>query len=498
MQDATALQPPQKEPNIPPNLADVLTQLQDKHEGLSGFHLLKTGGAAFTARLALIQASQHRLHLQYYILQDDLTGKLLVEELLRAADRGVKVCILLDDLDFRRARESIMILDAHENIEIRIFNPAITRYQRWINKLFRFSRFFERYSKRMHNKVLISDSKMAVVGGRNLGDEYFDARAEFAFNDLDVLVIGSVIDGMEKCFERYWNAKAAYTLHDSGVAPPDARLVMLMRITLRKFYDEIAHLHIVSRDTPADMLNALCSGKLALTWAEAEFTADSPDKVYTALKEADSPPMRRLEELLENANDEFVAVSPYFIPGKQGTRIMDGLVKRGVAIRILTNSLASTDISAVHAVYSRYRTRLLRQGVKLYELKPMPGKRTRHNLLRKGSSRSSLHAKVYVVDREWVMIGSMNLDPRSWRRNTETVITMRNPQLAGEVITMFENITKETTSFHLRLIDAARGLLEWRSEDDGKRRRYHHDPHPGWLRRLSFWLFYHFAPEDQL
>lgn len=498
MQRATALQIPPEEPQIPDNLASVLVQLQDEHQGQSGFRLLTTGSDAFTARLALIQASEQQIDLQYYILQDDLTGKLLVEDLLRAADRGVKIRILLDDLDFRQARESVMVLDTQKNIEIRLFNPAITRRQHWIDKLLRFSHFFERYSKRMHNKALIADGKMAVAGGRNLGDEYFDARAEFAFNDLDVLAIGPVAEDMQRGFEQYWNADAAYNLDDLGAIPPDKRQVVRMRIALRKFYDEMAQRQAVSRQSPSDFLDALCMGNLDLIWSEAEFIADDPDKVYAEEGEADSPPMRRLETLLDNAREEFVAVSPYFIPGKRGTEMLAKLVKRGVHVRVLTNSLASTDISAVHAAYSRYRIRLLQQGVKLFELKPIPGKRTRQNLFFGKSSRSSLHAKVYVIDREWVMIGSMNLDPRSLQRNTETMIALRSSALAHEVLEMFDNITEEATSFHLRLKDAARGLLEWRSTENGQPRHFSRDPHPGWMRRLSCRLLYHLAPEDQL
>jgi putative cardiolipin synthase len=498
MRYTAALHTPSFQTDVPPDLADVIEHLCEQHPQQSGFHLLKTGGDAFTARLALIQASRETIDLQYYILQDDLTGKLLVEDVLRAADRGVKVRILLDDLDFHRARESIMILNVHQNICIRIFNPAITRKQRWMNKLFRFSHFFERYSKRMHNKLLLADGAMAVAGGRNLGDEYFDARAEFAFNDLDVLALGAVTQAMQHSFNSYWNAKASYDLTDLIGDMPNERKNAMQRIALRKFYDDISRRGIVSKRRPDDILKALCEGELTLSWANAEFVTDSADKVLTPLDEADSPPMRKLEELLDKAKQEFVAVSPYFIPGQQGSGLLDRVVKRGINVRILTNSLASTDISAAHAAYSRYRPRMLEQGISLYELKPIPGKRTRHNLLRKGSSRSSLHAKMYVIDREWVMIGSMNLDPRSWRRNTEAVIIMHNPSLAEEVIEMFNEITAPECSFSVTLQDSQTGKLHWHGEEHGKPQLFGKDPCPGWFRRVCFWLFYRFAPEDQL
>lgn len=498
MQDPTVTPIKDVQPRAIGELDAVLEKLLSLHPNQSGFHLLKTGGDAFAARLAAIQFSKQTLDLQYYILQDDMTGKILVEEVLRAADRGVKVRLLLDDLDFRQARHSILILDAHDNIEIRIFNPAMTKRQRVLSKLFRLSRFCERYSKRMHNKALVADGKLAVVGGRNLGDEYFDARAEFAFNDLDVLTMGPVIEDVTAMIDAFWSAKPTHNLHDLGVKLPSERAISINRIALRRYYDEVAHLRIISHRRPLDMLNELAQGELTLSWAETEFLYDDPNKVLMPLNDADSSPMRRLEELLENANHEFVGVSPYFIPGEQGTRIMNSLVRRGITIRMLTNSLASTDISAVHAVYSRYRTRLLQQGVRLFELKPIPGKRTRHNLLRKGSSRSSLHAKVYVVDREWVMLGSMNLDPRSWRRNTESMVIMRNPSLADEVLEMFNEITAHSASYELSLKDAKCGTLEWRCEEQDEVKRFNTEPNPGWFRRICFYLFYHLAPEDQL
>lgn len=472
----------------------VARQLR-QHRDKSGFYLLHTGAEAFAYRLALIQASKQQLDLQYYILQDDLTGKLLVEELLRAADRGVRIRILLDDLDFGRAKESVRLLEGHAQVEVRIFNPATTRRKRLLNQLFRFSRFFERYSKRMHNKALIADGALAVMGGRNLGDEYFDARAEFAFNDLDVLAIGPVVEAMNGCFQEYWQADAAHELQQLSVSALKGSAYDLHRLTLRRFYEDIAHRNLISTCHPHDVLRELAEGEVNFAWAEAEFYADSPDKVFTPLKEATSPPMDRLAALLEQAKREFVVVSPYFIPGREGMAAFEKLAGRGVQVKVLTNSLASTDISAVHAVYSRYRTHLLRRGVQLFELKPVAGARKRSNLLRKAASRSSLHAKAYVIDRDWVMIGSMNLDPRSWKRNTETMIALRNPQMAREILQMFDATTTRNGSFELRLKER---IVEWVSEEHGKLQRYHSDPKPGWLRRILFHLFYHLAPEDQL
>lgn len=480
------------------NLHDAIADQCAQNPGLSGFMLLKTGSEAFATRMALIQASKERLDLQYYIVQADLTGKLLIEEILRAADRGVKVRLLLDDLDFWCSHDAILVLATHANISIRVFNPMIKRWMRTLLSIPRWAEIIERYSKRMHNKALLSDGLMAVTGGRNLGDEYFDARAAFAFSDLDVFIAGPLVAEMDKAFDAYWNAPATFTLEALKVEMPKPREIALNRLALCRYYDDIAHRRVICRRKPDELLEELCSSKLRLLWAEAEHVADNPNKVLTPVKRADSPPMERLEALVNGAQEEFIAVSPYFIPAKRGRKMLEQAIKRGVQVRVLTNSLASTDISAVHAVYSRYRPGLLRRGIRLHELRPIPGKRTRRNLFRKGSSRSSLHAKVYAVDRQWVMVGSMNLDPRSWQRNTETMIVIHSPGIAQEIAEMFDTITTPATSYRLRLVDKGKQWIEWRCEEKGAEKRYKSDPEPGWFRRLSCKLFYYVAPEGQL
>lgn len=465
--------------------------------GKNGFHLLKTGAEALAARLAVIRSCRDTLDLQYYMLQDDLTGKLIIEELFRAADRGVKIRALLDDLDFGRAKEAVCSLNAHENIEFRIFNPASTRRQRWLFRVSKWSKTLERYTKRMHNKAIVADRCFGIVGGRNLGDEYFDASEDFAFSDLDTLLVGPVLEPLDACFERFWNSAPAHDLSGLGYEKPSHRSYTVHRIALRKYYDDVFNMKAIDPVQAEDYLQAIGDDTLPLIWAEAEFVSDEPEKVLTPVEEATSPPMRRLEELLDDARTEFTAVTPYFIPGKKGMGALGKLLERGVHFRLLTNSLASTDISAVHAAYSRYRSPLLRAGAEIHELKPIPGKRTRSNIFRRRSaSRSSLHAKAYVIDREYVMIGSMNLDPRSWLRNTETMVILRSEEMAAEILAMFDDITVPATSYHVRW--RKKGGTEWVTEKGGREIRYRRDPNPGPLRRLWAWIFYHTVPESQL
>lgn len=464
--------------------------------GKNGFHLLPTGSEALAARLAVIQACQKRLDVQYYVLQDDLTGKLIIEEILRAADRGVQVRVLLDDLDFGRAREAVCIMSMHDNIAFRIFNPATTRRQRLLFRVSKWSKTMDRYTKRMHNKALVADGYLGVIGGRNMGDEYFDAGIEFAFSDLDVLVAGTLLEDVQDCFEHYWNSKPAFDIGKLGYEAPDERDYRIHRIALNRYYNEVAPMKAIGKHKAQDYIDAILNDSLNMIWAHAECTIDDAEKVLTPIENAKSPPMKKLEELMDMAQEEFIAVSPYLIPGDTGMEIFRRTAARGVRIRTMTNSLASTDITAVHAAYSKYRPALLEMGVEMHELQPIPGKHSRSNLFRRrGTSRSSLHAKVYVIDRRYVMLGSMNLDPRSWLRNTEAVCVIDSPKIAAQIVKMFEDISAPATSYRVRAKD---GGLEWTGERNGKDMRYHDEPNPGWLRRILMPIFYHIAPEDQL
>lgn len=283
-----------------------------------------------------------------------------------------------------------------------------------------------------------------------------------------------------------------------GCADVSQKAYMVQRIALRRFYDDVAHLKVISKAKPEDYIAAISKDELPRIWADVEFFADAPEKVLVPVEQAESPPMQQLEALLEKAQQEVILVSPYMIPAEEGMKVLQPLRERGVRVQMLTNSLASTDISAVHAVYSRYRSEMLRNGMELYELKPIPGKRTRSNLFRrKGASRSCLHAKVYVVDREYTVIGSMNFDPRSRLRNTETILVVRSKEMAEQVCTMFDDITSPTTSYRVSLNE--KGKLEWRARrNDGKEEQFRHDPRAGWWRQFWTWVFYHTAPEGQL
>lgn len=478
---------------IEPILREQISQAQGKN----GFHLLPTGSEALAARLAVIQASQQRLDVQYYVLQEDLTGRLIIEEILRAADRGVQVRVLLDDLDFGRAREAVCIMSLHDNIAFRIFNPATTRRQRLLFRVSKWSKTMDRYTKRMHNKALVADGYLGVIGGRNLGDEYFDAGMEFAFSDLDVLVTGTLLEDVQECFECYWNSKPAFDLDKLGYEPVSERDYRVNRMALKRYYDEVAPMKAVGKDKAQDYITAILEGSLPFVWAHADCTIDEPTKVLTPIEKAKSPPMKKLEDLMDKAQEECIAVSPYLIPGDTGMEIFRRTAARGVRIRTMTNSLASTDITAVHAAYSKYRPSLLELGVEMHEMQPIAGKRSRSNLFRRrGTSRSSLHAKVYVIDRRYVMLGSMNLDPRSWLRNTEAVCVIDSPKMAEQVVKMFEDITALSTSCRVRAQED--GALEWLCEENGTEKRYDDEPNPGWLRRILMPVFYHIAPEDQL
>lgn len=471
---------------------------QARSEKESGFYVLNTGGDALKSRIALIRASQKHIDVQYYMLQDDLSGKVLMEELLQAADRGVKVRILLDALDFSRSREAARFLSCHEKIEFRIFNPATTTHHPF--PLFSWKELRQlvvRYSKRMHNKLLLVDSVVGMVGGRNLGDEYFGVDVDFSFSDIDALVMGPVVKDMEKSFEAYWRSRPAFTLQDVGLKRPECEENVAYRIALRTFYELAESYGFFQPEKGEALLATLQSGAFPFHWGEAFFAADVPEKVLQETGNVQSPPVALLNHLLDKAEKEFIAVSPYVVPMEAGVRTLKSLQEKGVQVRILTNSLSATDIPAVHAAYSRYREELLRSGVELFELKRIPGKKSRSNFLRgRLSSRSSLHAKVYIIDRKWVVFGSMNLDPRSWLMNTENVVAVESPSLAQEMVELFKATSHMGASYHAVL---RKGKVVFASEGKGGKIRYYRtEPKVGLLRRCIALLLSRLLPERQL
>ena len=468
------------------------------HAGLSGFRLLTKADNALLSRIVLADHAQHSIDLQYYIFNNDATGRLLAHRLLTAADKGVRVRILVDDINSGSANTMLSALAAHANIQVRMFNPFRTRNPSFLSRAAQLVLEARRMNRRMHNKSFIVDGWTAVIGGRNIGDEYFDAARDSSFRDLDVIGIGPVVAAAQASFDEYWNCDAAYPLMVLRNTDPAPSSVSKERTDLAKDAREFAQ-----SDYAQAVLEDLPEGPTAdrrgeWFWGSASFVADEPEKIKADKAEPGVRVAPQLRRLFDAAQHELVLISPYFVPSDDGVRYLSGLMRRGVSIKLLTNSLGSTDELAVYAWYAHYRKALLESGMQVYELRPLTGEQPVSAVGK--SAGVSLHAKAAVVDRRWVMIGSMNLDQRSKLLNTETGVIVDCPPLADAVRAFFDSATQPQTAFAVTLErDPAHGgeRTVWRAQKDGAQVEFDSTPDADTKRKLEVALF-RMLPIEQL
>lgn len=472
-----------------PSARHIASELA-RHPGLSGFRLLSKSPDALLSRIALADHAEHSIDLQYYIFRNDATGRLLAQRLLAAADRGVRVRILLDDIGLTDQDRILDALDAHANIEVRLFNPFHTRNPSMLSKIGQFLMEGRRLNRRMHNKSFIADNTATIIGGRNIGDDYFDANGDTNFRDLDLLAIGPVVREASRIFDEYWNSEAAFPVTAFRNAHDTQSDLARLRIALARDARAFAQ-----SDYAQAALDGIPGGTAAdrpgeWFWGRAVVVADQPDKVDPD-SGGDAAALRigpTLKAMVDAAHGEVLLISPYFIPGDSGTRFLAGLAQRGVETKVLTNSLASTDEPAVHAGYARYRRRLLEGGVQLYELQPAPGA-PQPATARGTSSGVSLHAKAMVVDREHVFVGSLNMDQRSKLLNTEMGLIVDSAPLAQAVAQFFDTAAQPKNSFHVVLQNApgnsGSGQMTWLWGSNGIAASARHDPGASWKRRLE-------------
>ncbi|WP_137921749.1 phospholipase D family protein [Hydrogenophaga sp. 2FB] len=430
------------------------------HSGESGILPLADALESFAARVLLVRAAERTLDVQYYIWRDDVTGNLLLSAVRQAAERGVRVRLLLDDNGVAMDAK-LLALDQHPKIEVRLFNPFSIRRPKALGYLTHFSRA----NRRMHNKALIADSQAAIMGGRNVGDEYFGATDGVLFADLDVLAIGAVVPDLSTDFDRYWASASSYPIDrivpaDAAAPTPVAHAESDPRAT--RYLEALRQ----SRFVP-DLL----SGGLAPQWGRVEMVSDDPRKglglaekegllTHQLAKVLARPPVRSLD-----------LISPYFVPTTAGVDVFSRLAATGVRVRILTNALEATDVSAVHSGYARYRKDLLRAGVELYEMRRGAVAPEKAGVF--GSSGSSLHAKTFGIDGQRVFVGSMNFDPRSAHLNTELGFIIDSPSLAQAVGGAFDTEIR-AVAYAVRLDD--KGDLVWIERRDGEEIRHTREP----------------------
>ncbi|MFW2372040.1 MAG: phospholipase D family protein [Gammaproteobacteria bacterium] len=459
-----------------------------RHPGKSGFYPLSSGMDAFVARVALIANAERSLDIQYYIWHSDTTGRLLADQVLQAADRGVRVRLLLDDMDTEGKELGLNVLDYHPNIEIRLYNAFAHRGSRAVG----FATDLTRVNRRMHNKSLTADNQATIVGGRNIGNEYFGATSHAEFSDLDVLGMGPIVKDVSHMFDLYWNSDEVIPISAFPSEEP---------VTKASFDKAVIEFHKVIKEERAnpyiqairesDTLTRLQFNNMTFSWGKAELLYDTPDKVTATEVTADTHLAPQLGAFISKAKQEVIIVSPYFVPGDELVDYLSALAKRGVRVRILTNSLAANDVGVVHAGYMRYREDLLRNGVELYEFKPVLDKRQK-NIKWAGSSRASLHAKTFGIDRRLIFVGSFNLDPRSIALNTELGAIFESPELATALAESLDRIVAED-AYRLELItlpaeeyvrDFEEYEIRWITQKNGKTVRYDVEPLTNWWQRF--------------
>jgi len=456
--------------------------------GSSAFHVVHSGLEALGLRAGLADAAQHTLDLQYYTMHEDATTQLLIHRVLVAARRGVRVRLLIDDLYAVGRDLELAALSATPGIEVRVFNPFLWRGAFGLSRLFELAGDLERLNRRMHNKLWIADNAAAIIGGRNLGDVYFDAGTDVNFSDMDVLAAGAVVRDLSRSFDAYWNDPMSVPIQAFVSADPGPATAVAFERKLERNLQAFQDGAYARALRDSDLGARLLAGALPLVAAPAQAIYDLPAP----------PPARgssptpgvfppRIRELIESARIEIVLVSPYFIPSESGIEALGAAMRRGVRVRLLTNSLASTDVPVVHAGYANIRSRLLAEGVEVHEMRPtaMAGQPPAWRIT--GSSSASLHAKAIIVDRQRVLVGSMNLDPRSRQGNTEVAVQIESVELGEQIARLFDTAMIPARAFRVRLAahPASAGALTWDAEDDGRAVQYDAEPASLWRRILA-------------
>jgi len=475
-----ALAEPRAETGAPTALQRAVSHAASRHGGLNGLHLLQDAHDAFAARILLMRQAERTLDLQYYIWHGDRTGTLMLEAAHQAAERGVKVRLLLDDNGIAGLDTVLSALDRHPNIAVRLFNPFRIRFPKAVGYVADFGRL----NRRMHNKSFTVDAAVTIVGGRNVGDEYFGAHDGGLFADLDVLAVGPIVAETLQDFERYWHCSSAY-----------AAAQILPRVSDAKLAELSERASIVERDPSASafverlrelpLVRDLLAGRLALRWAPVRLLSDDPAKT---LGTASSSRLLagKLPEAIGTPERELLVIAGYFVPGDEMIAQLCTLARRGVAVSVLTNSFAATDVSFVQAGYAPARRPLLEAGVRLLEMcgtaRQAPGGKERRRGQRIGigstlrgsgtgstaalrSGASTLHAKTFAVDGRRLFVGSFNLDPRSIDLNTELGFVIDSPELTATVSDAFAGPIP-AAAYEVAL--DADGRMTWREQAGGQ------------------------------
>ncbi len=500
--------------------AEVEAILGRRAPGMSGALLVPDGLDAFAARALSARQAGRSLDLMYYIWHDDLTGRLLGREVWQAAERGVRVRLLLDDINAVGKDQALMALEAHRNIEVRLYNPF--RNRSGLARLYEMLQRVFSLNHRMHNKAWIADNRVAVVGGRNIGVEYFNASLDSNFHDLDLVLFGPVVEQASGIFDTFWNSPAVVPL--SAVAKADTAAGLAVITSIRNEAQSPAARAYLDRVDASPSVRAYARQQLTPFYSD-DLRVESDPPVKAGADTRDGWLVERITATLTGARHKALLVSPYFVPGDQGTAALGGLARRGVQVGVVTNSLAANDVIAVHGGYSRYRKPLLEAGVQLYEIRaeaapsdqPATEADAATDVTDAGrvtgtaprvpgsgvpgsgsaaSSGASLHTKTFVVDDTRGFVGSFNMDPRSATLNTEMGVFFDDPQIAAAVRAEYLHLAGPELSDWVFL--NKRGDLRWLDRVAEPPRVLHTEPESTTWQRLQAFVFRWLPVESQL
>ncbi len=459
--------------------------------------LVSDGIDAFVTRASLLFVAEKTVDVQYYIWHADLAGKILINELIVAADRGVRVRILLDDMPVASETEAILYaIDQHENIEVRLFNPFVTRDYRYVTYLVS----PQRINRRMHNKSFTVDNQYTIIGGRNIGGKYFSAHETSNFRDVDVLAIGPIVKEIGSQFDLYWNSEVVYPVTAFDHNKATEKKLLQVKNELKNFIlsKKNSKYHIDVQGSamyksvkqgllPENRYSKIFKGEVHVVYDDPEKGLGKSEEEITYLKSLVGP-------YVEKINKTFELISPYFVPGDKGVKYLTSMVDKGVKVRVVTNSLSSTDGLMAQSGYSRRRYDLLAGGVELYELKTDLKTHVSKTLRRANKVRSVLYAKTYIFDREQVFIGSFNFDPKSSNINSEVGVIYDVPEMANMIaMFVFEESLDDATykvmiadkNFEIDGAEIEKGDVYWVENIDGKKVYYDTEPETGFWRRFG-------------
>jgi putative cardiolipin synthase len=463
-------------------LANSLAPQLQVHPGQVGIYPLQDPREAYAGRVALVRNAERTIDVQSYLWRNDTTGNLILNELLNAADRGVRVRLLIDDNGVAGLDDKLNALDAHPDIEVRLFNPFVIRKPKWLGYI----TDFERANRRMHNKTFTVDNQVTIAGGRNIGDEYFGATVDTLFTDLDVLCIGKVVRDVSTDFDAYWQSDSAYPVKKVLVPTPQNSIEQIKR-DLSQLPESEPAARYATQVRESVFFQKLMNGSLPLHWTTTRMVSDDPAKGLDQANQEDLL-VGELRDFIGQPEQVLNVVSPYFVPTEKGVAFFSRLAQQGVKVQILTNSLEATDVAAVHSGYAKSRVDLLKAGVKLFEMRKTPRvesirQNKRNTML--GSSGSSLHTKMFSVDGSRVFVGSFNFDPRSVNLNTEMGFLINSKSLAAQIDRDFKTLPE--TAYEVTLDE--QGSLVWIERKGDQTTRHPLEPKATMWRRVVVFFF---------